>query len=188
MKLHFTIDYHTHWGERIEVVLRMYLPQGKVNECSIPLDTTDGAQWKGDFVYTHPAALWFEYLYVVRAGEQTVRREWKHAWRRLRADMTREYFLPDSWQAIPPCDHLYSAAFCPQQEHEPAEGPVHDSYYDRSVAFRIHVPQLEEDELPAIIGSIPAIGAWQTDKALPLTKRGQNEWGIALSAEGMLFP
>ena len=108
------------------MVLRMHLPQGKVNECNIPLDTADGVQWKGDYIYTYPSAFWFEYQYVVRAGEQTVRREWKHAWRRLRADMTREYFLPDSWQAIPSCDHLYSAAFSAQPENDPSGNSLPD--------------------------------------------------------------
>lgn len=187
MKLHFTIDYHTHWGERVEVLLRMHLPQGKVNECNIPLDTTDGGVWKGDFIYTHPLALWFEYIYVIRTGGMTVRSEWKHAWRKLRADMGKDYFLPDNWQAIPSCDHLYSAVFCPIKV--PAHNPIEqDSYYDRSLVFRIHVPQLEEEEIPAIIGSIPVLGNWQTDKAVPLVQRGLHEWGITLSADGLQFP
>lgn len=187
MKLHFTINYHTHWGERVEVVLRMHLSHGKVNECSIPLDTADGSVWKGDYIYTHPAAIWLEYHYVVRAGGLVVRSEWKHAWRKLRADMHRDYFLPDSWLAIPSCDHLYSAAFN-HSVQSVAFSVEQDSYYDRSVVFRIHVPQLAEDELPAIIGSIPAMGAWQSDKAMPLVPHGLHEWGITLSAEGMQFP
>lgn len=188
MKLHFTIDYHTHWGERVEVMLRTHLPQGKVNECSIPLDTADGGVWKGDFIYTHPAVLWFEYIYVIRAGNQIVRSEWKHAWRKLRADMGKDYFLPDSWMEIPPSDHLYSAAFVHTREPHGNDLIGQDSYYDRSLVFRVHVPQLAEDEIPAIIGGIPAMGNWQTDKAIPLMPKGLHAWGITLSADGMQFP
>lgn len=187
MKLHFTIDYHTQWGERLEVLLRAHLPQGKVNECSIPLETSDGCLWKGDFAYTQQAPLWMEYLYTVRAGGQIVRREWKHAWRRLHADMGYEYFLPDRWQEVPECDHLYSAAFRPSQTVSDTRDRS-GSWYCRSLLFHVHVPQLNEDELPALVGSIPALGGWQEDKAIPLSPCGTQEWGITLDAEGMRFP
>ena len=98
-------------GESLQVLMHIHLPGGKVHECVIPLETSDGNLWKGDFVYTHPTALWFEYCYAVCADEKRLRQEWKHARRQVRADMNGEYFFPDIWMAVPACSHLYSDAF-----------------------------------------------------------------------------
>ena len=188
MKLHFTINYRTHWGESLQVLMHIHLPGGKVHECVIPLETSDGNLWKGDFVYTHPTALWFEYCYAVCADQKRLRQEWKHAWRQVRADMNGEYFFPDIWMAVPACSHLYSDAFGQVAQKDCEANVMLHSFFERSLMFRIEIPQLENNEVPAIIGSIPALGSWQTDKAIPLEQTRTHQWGITLSAEGMLFP
>lgn len=186
MKLHFSIDYHTQWGQQIGVILRAHTQQGRVHESIVLLDTADGHQWKGDHMLSLPGVLWFEYIYMVYASGRIIRREWKYAWRKFRWDASKEFILPDRWQAVPSCAHLYSSAFGVVR-NQTSVAPS-GTYFTRTLRFRVHIPTLHPNEQPAILGSIPVVGSWQPEKALPLEPVGLHEWGIALSAEGMQFP
>ena len=52
MKLHFSIEYLTHWGEDVRVSLTLVDAKGRTQTQTYPLETRDGHRWTGEVLIT----------------------------------------------------------------------------------------------------------------------------------------
>ena len=74
MKLTFTIDYRTHWGENISVEIESErIGRGK-SITLLPLNTENGETWTGQFTIPARDMKQFLYRYVVVKEGQVIRR------------------------------------------------------------------------------------------------------------------
>ena len=115
MKLKFTINYGTQWGESLHVVITYLSLDGTVKTSNLLMQTDDGFCWELETAVIesrqHPIAS-FSYYYQVEDGEGTVlRREWTGVPRSYHFDSTKNYIMPDLWRDIPLQYHLYSSAY-----------------------------------------------------------------------------
>ena len=69
-KLRFQIEYHTKWGECLQVELQT----SNGERGHIALTTKDGLQWCGDFIPA-PNTTFIRYVYCVYAGGKIIRKE-----------------------------------------------------------------------------------------------------------------
>lgn len=69
-KLRFQIEYHTNWGECLQVELQT----SNGEKGHITLKTNDGQLWCGDFTPA-PNTTFIRYLYCVYAGGRIIRKE-----------------------------------------------------------------------------------------------------------------
>lgn len=187
MNLHFELEYHTHWGERVCVEVKLRVRGKKEKLRRFDLDTQDGCHWGGDAIVQEKNIDSFAYQYLICAGEKVVRREWNGVERNFPADAVKNFVFPDFWKDIPMLNHLYSSAYINVVSHFAVKEPQ-IIYYDKTIVFRVTAPQLKQGQVLALIGSQPPLGAWNANRALCMTTAGLNEWVLSVSAEGIYLP
>ena len=144
MNFHFELDYHTNWGERVCVELKLHQRGKRTITRLFDLDTQDGCYWSGDAVLMEKNIDSFTYQYLICAGEKVVRREWNGVERNFPADDQKSFFFPDFWKDIPVLNHLYSSAYLNTVSHFAPRQPE-IVYYDKTLVFRVTAPQLRRD-------------------------------------------
>ncbi len=187
MKLRFSIEYLTHWGEDIRVSLTSVDAKGRTRTQDFPMETRDGCRWEGEALITDGRVRSFRYHYDVYKEGRKFRTEWDFVPRRFRADVTKTYLFRDAWQDVPLLFHLYTSAFtqCVRPHSVKTEALP---YFDSTLMLRVSAPQLEEGQALALLGNQPALGEWNPDFAFRMKETGLYEWSVTLSAVGVVFP
>ena len=111
MKFHFSIEYHTVWGQQIGVEITRHLISGKCVKEHIMLDTQDGLIWKGELFYNNNDTHFFTYQYIMYENGVVARREWDIVPRTFNASSNHVFIFSDSWRDVPHCNHLYTSAY-----------------------------------------------------------------------------
>ena len=201
MKLKFSINYHTAWGESLHVSIDFHSEDGTVRHQNLLMQTEDGELWTLEtsalIGRQHPLSH-IQYRYQVEdADGQVLRKEWDMVPRIYHFDATKDYVFPDEWRDRPLPMHLYSAAYqtthlSPLTSHpSPLTSPVQPlrlPLFRRTILFRVSAPQLKPGQQVAVCGSHPAIGSWNTSRYLPMEYAGDGEWMLTVNAQGWLMP
>jgi 4-alpha-glucanotransferase len=194
MKLKFTINYGTQWGESLHVVITYLSLDGTVKTSNLMMQTDDGFYWELETAVIesrqHPIAS-FSYYYQVEDGEDRVlRREWTGVPRTYHFDSTKNYIMPDLWRDIPLQYHLYSNAYMTtvglpcDEKAQTLRLPL----YRKTVVFRVSAPQLLKGQSLALLGSHPALGDWNSARFLRMEYLGQADWMLSVNVDAILFP
>lgn len=178
MVFHFNIDYKTVYGE--ELVLNMTV-DGK--EVQYKMGTEDGSRWSFDWDGTPKSKNNFYFYSVSRDGFCT-KAEWQLARHQLNctAERASDYTLYDRWHDIPEDSYLYSSAFTDCINHQ-QPGKVKEHSFAKTIRLIVRAPQLREGERLAVVGSDPALGAWDKNHALPMVQQAYNEWTVDINVE-----
>ena len=194
MKLKFSIDYRTAWGESLHVNITYYSLDGTVKRYNLMMQTDDGERWTLETAALesrqHPLSH-IVYLYQVEnADGEVLRHEWDMVPRIYYYDSSKDYMFPDQWRDMPLPFHLYTNAYLTMMhgrtdEHVEA---LRLPLFRRTLTFRVSAPQLLPGQAVAICGSHPAIGNWNTSRYLRMEYAGQQEWILTVNALGMIFP
>ena len=187
MKFHFSVEYRTNWGQQIGVDISRYLRGGKCVTEHILLDTQDGLLWKGEVYYNNNDTQAFSYQYVFYENGVIARREWNLVPRMFNASPNQVFIFSDSWRDIPLCNHMYSSAYTQCISNSVPKSP-HFAYFQKTIVFRVQAPQLHSGQALALVGSLPQLGRWEPRHSLRMSRCGVNEWGLAISAEGVDTP
>ena len=86
MKLHFSIEYLTHWGEDVRVYLTLVDAKGRTQTQTYPMETRDGHRWTGEVLITDGRIRSFHYHYSVYKEGRKFRTEWDFVPRRFSGD------------------------------------------------------------------------------------------------------
>jgi 4-alpha-glucanotransferase len=194
MKLRFTINYGTQWGENLHVVISYKSLDGTVRTSDLLMSTDDGNYWTLETAVVesrqHPVDS-FTYFYQVEDGEGCVlRREWTQVPRSYHFDASKSYLFPDFWRDIPLQYHLYSSAYAvmaglPRDEKvEVRRVPL----YRKTIIFRVSAPQLRKGQSLAVLGSHPALGDWNSARFLRMEYIGQFDWILSVNVDAILMP
>lgn len=187
MRLKFSIRYRTSWGESVNVVLTYYQSQGREQNVVVPLDYSNGDIWSGETVSQLRDVQSFAYSYAIFNGDVIVRQEWNLVPRQFRAEAQRTYIMDDAWQDIPYNAHLFTAAvqnIAPRHN----EAQPFQPFFPQSLLMRVLAPQLAEDEVLALVGSLPPLGDWHPERALRMIYTGSYEWRLAVNATALQSP
>ena len=194
MKLKFTINYGTQWGESLHVVIAYLSLDGTVKTSNLLMQTDDGFLWELETAVIesrqHPIAS-FSYYYQVEDGEGTVlRREWTGVPRSYHFDSTKNYIMPDLWRDIPLQYHLYSSAYMTTVglPHDEQTQTLRMPLYRKTVVFRVSAPQLLKGQSLALLGSHPALGDWNSARFLRMEYLGQADWMLSVNVDAILLP
>ncbi|MCM1109145.1 MAG: 4-alpha-glucanotransferase [Clostridium sp.] len=187
MKLEFSVNYRTQWGEDVRVQIQTTNTKGQQRELLFSLDTSDGEKWQGETTLNGRELTAFTYRYCIYKGDEVIRMEWNMQPRRFRADDTKTFIFPDSWKDVPLQSHLFSSAFtrciAPRDIR-----PMFQPYFSNTVVLRVSAPQLKKGQTLAILGNQPALGNWAPNMALRMHESGLYEWEISLNTIGLRFP
>jgi 4-alpha-glucanotransferase len=187
MKLHFSVEYHTEWGQQVCVQITRHCRSGKDLIELVHLDTQDGYIWKGEVFYNNADAQTFSYHYIIYEGDVVLRSEWNIVPRTFNASPNHVFIFSDSWRDVPFCNHMYSTAYTHCVGVHTISRPQF-AYFDKTFIFRVQAPQLRSGHILALTGSIPQLGTWEPRYSLPMMRIGLNEWGISISADGIYAP
>ena len=194
MKLKFTINYGTKWGENLFVYITYRSLDGTERSSRQMMLTSDGWQWELETSALesrqHPLVS-FSYFYQVEDADGNVlRKEWKAAPRTYYFDSSKNYVLADLWRDVPLQYHLYSQAYrttasMPQEEEVQA---LRVPLYRKTVIFRVSAPQLLKGQSLAVIGNHPAIGSWNPARYLKMEHVGCYDWLLSVIVDAVLLP
>ena len=194
MKLKFTINYGTQWGESLHIVISYKSLDGTVKTFNLLMQTEDGVCWTLDTAVVesrqHPIDS-FTYYYQVEDGEgQVLRREWTGVPRSYHFDSSKNYVLPDLWRDIPLQYHLYSRAYRTTTGMTTGETlqVMRMPFYRKTILFRVSAPQLRKGQSLAILGGHPALGDWNTARFLRMDYIGDNDWMISVNVDAIFLP
>ena len=109
MKLRFSIQYGTQWGENLHVVIHFISTDGTIKRNNLLMTTDDGSYWSLETAALasaqHPIAS-FTYYYQVEDGDgQVIRREWTQVPRSYPLMLPRVTSSPISG-VISPCSTI----------------------------------------------------------------------------------
>ena len=187
MKLLFTLDYQTAWGQDVRVDVTVTRSNGVKKTSQHNLYTSDGVHWSGEASITERDAQTFAYRYIICAGDTVIRREWNGVPRTFPYDVRRTFILNDYWKDIPRLSHLYSSAYC-HCMHLALDGWPNATFFDHSLMFRVQAPQLMQGQCLALLGSLPQLGQWMPERALVMQRGSTHEWCLTLNAAGLQLP
>ncbi|MBO7128448.1 MAG: 4-alpha-glucanotransferase [Prevotella sp.] len=194
MKLKFTINYGTQWGESLHVVITYRSIDGTVRTQDLLMQTDDGFCWTLETAAIesrqHPIGS-FVYHYQVEDGEgRVLRKEWTGVPRSYHFDSTKNFVMPDLWRDIPLQYHLYSSAYKTTVglPHDEEAQTLRQPLYRKTILFRVSAPQLRKGQSLALLGSHPALGDWNPARYLRMEYAGQYDWLLSVNVESILLP
>ena len=194
MKLKFTIQYGTQWGESLHVVVSYYSSDGTKKSANLLMLTDDGTLWTLETSAVasrqHPIES-FSYYYQVEDEEgHVLRREWTMIPRIYHFDTSKSYVLSDLWRDVPIQYHLYSSAYITTKGLVRGEQvkPLRVPLYRKTIIFRVSAPQLLKGQSLAIVGSHPALGDWNAARYLRMEYLGQHDWMLSVNVDAVLLP
>ena len=194
MKLKFTIQYGTQWGENLYVAITYQSKDGTKKVRHMPMTTEDGWHWDLETSAVesrqHPVESITYYYYVADADGIELRREWTGVPRTYYFDATKNYIMPDLWREVPLQFHLYSKA-CQVTTGVPSDDSLHVQrvpLYRKTIIFRVSAPQLKKDQSVAILGSHPALGSWSPARYLRMEPIGMCDWLLSVNVDAILMP
>jgi 4-alpha-glucanotransferase len=194
MKLRFTIQYRTQWGENLYVAITYTSKDATEKVRRLPMTTDDGWHWELETSAVesrqHPVETITYYYYVADAEGTELRREWTGVPRTYYFDATKTFVMPDLWREVPLQYHLFSRAY------QVTSGITSDEtirvqrvpLYRKTIVFRVSAPQLRKGQSVAILGSHPALGSWSPARYLRMEPLGQCEWQLSVNVDAVLLP
>ena len=194
MKLKFTIQYGTQWGESLHVVVSYLSLDGTKKTANLLMLTDDGTQWSLETSAVesrqHPIES-FSYHYQVEDEDgHVIRREWTMIPRIYHFDTSKNYVLSDLWRDLPIQYHLYSSAYITTKglARDEQVSPIRVPLYRKTIIFRVSAPQLIKGQSLAIVGSHPALGDWNAARYLRMEYLGQHDWMLSVNVDAVLLP
>ena len=194
MKLKFTIQYGTQWGQNLYVVITYRSTDQTEKSERLMMVTTDGLEWTLETTVLesrkHPIAS-FQYFYQVEDNDgNVIRKEWDAIPRICYFDSSKNYVMADLWRDVPLQYHLYSKAYLTTMglADTGEVAPLRVPLYRKTILFRVSAPQLQKGQSVAIIGSHPALGSWNVARYLRMESIGRFEWLLSVNVDAVLLP
>ncbi len=174
MKLTFSVNYRTEWGESLYLTGSAPALGASADADAVPMTLTGSETWTAE-VDVPASQAPFTYSYFVRHDNGTVRREWGNARTFRRTDGVHRAYLRDRWQDQPWDKPYYATSFVDcitRREHRdnpavPAPGMM---------TLTVDAPMVAPDEVVAVSGSVDALGAWDPSKALVMSDADYPTW------------
>lgn len=194
MKLKFTIQYGTQWGESLCVVVTYQSADRTEKTSRLMMGTSDGLQWEletsANGSRQHPIESFVYHYEVEDADGNILRREWTMIPRCYHFDSSRDYVLADQWREAPLQHHLYSKAYLTAAgfPHDEEVRALKVPLYRKTILFRVSAPQLQKGQSLAILGSHPVLGNWNTARYLRMEYMGRYDWMLSVNVDAVLLP
>ena len=182
MKLSFNIEYRTVFGE--ELTLNVIIDGNSDKVIKYRMSTADGVNWYCEVSKALHDGQTLDYYYAVERGGEEIRHEWTVAMHHLSMNVpdAKHWIIYDHWNDTPDNSYLYSSAYTDCISRHELE-QMRQRRGGKVVVLRVRAPQLRAEERLAVSGDIPALGAWDTSKALIMTEHSHNEWVVAVNVD-----
>ncbi len=183
MKLKFSISYLTNWGESIIIDFTYVSADGYQRNVEMPMQTTDGYTWDYEtsaITTRHHRFVGISYFYkLVDANGKLLRRENPSAVRSYPYDETMSYCFPDFWLIDPMEQKGVKPSLKSNRQRREITIPTLP-LFQHTILFKVSAPRLCRGEALAVVGNHPVLGAWNTERYLPMTAIGNYDWMLSI--------
>ena len=183
MKIVFNVDYRTNWGESLFVVGAPARLGSWNTDAAKPMKLEGDQRWTAE-VDIPANTRDFEYGYIVKRDDGSVKHEWGTPHRFMRPNEGVRVDIYDRWQDQPWDKPYYSSAIVDCICHrETLDKPIApDKAY---VTFRVAAPMIKEEQAVAICGASPALGGWNPEKAVVMNDSAFPVWTVNIPARDL---
>lgn len=188
MKINFSINYRTYWGQKLYV-------SGSVPELG-EWDKSKAAEMRGGFngdwslQLTMSETKKFEYRYFVKDEQGNMIEEWGGNRIVDRDNSAEAYNLIDSWQDQPYDKSFYSSVFTKNLfRHDPETKKSKISISVTAVVtIKVFAPRVKTHQTLAISGNQKDLNFWDSTSPVRMNCTNAPEWEIELDASKITFP
>lgn len=180
MRIRLNITYRTEWGQSLAVVVTWNYSDGRQLPVTLPLNCDEGQLWT---LTIEPRTsrtrrlLGCTYHYIVTDNKGIeLRREAAERNYALASD--HDYLFRDRW-----IDEGASMLVSDNVEDNAAtKGETRMPLFQQTLLFRVEAFTLKPSEALGLLGSHPALGAWNTGSYLKMEKISSSEWQLSVDA------
>lgn len=184
MKLKFSIPYQTNWGESLVIDLTYVSADGYQRSVDLPMQTADGYHWEYETTTLstrHHRFMGISYYYkVVDSDGKVFRREDPTAVRTYPYDENMNYIFPDFWLIDPMEPKGVMPTMKENKKLKDVKIPALP-LFQHTILFKVSAPRLCRGEALAVLGNHPVLGAWNTERYLPMMNIGNYEWMLSIN-------
>lgn len=184
MKIRFTVNYHTSWGQQVHVLGSLNQLGEDLPERGLPMKYLNEGQWEAEIELTNLVN--FTYKYIVVDAKQEVIQEWGDD--RLATVKTLKAngcTFDDTWRSNGEDKLFYSAAFTEGLIARKPGKKASNGKLKKSIVFNLMAPRVASHLSIAIVGNCTALGNWDENKAVVLSDKDFPMWTVRLNAAKM---
>ncbi|MDE6484291.1 MAG: 4-alpha-glucanotransferase [Duncaniella sp.] len=183
MKLTFNVDYRTNWGESLYLTGSPDVLGNGDEALAVPMTLHGEQTWKVE-VDIPAAVRRFDYHYIVRHDDGSVRHEWGHPHVFTHNGNVHRADIIDRWQDQPWDKPFYSTAVVEsimrrENRREPAVATP------GMLTLSVDAPMVHPDQVVAVSGSCDALGRWDTRKVVVMSDADYPTWSVNLPLDKM---
>ena len=187
MKVTFTINFHTVWGQKLCVVGSIPELGSWEPALAKEMNYKGDGNWQLELEVTTPVDN-IEYRYFLSISDKQIFEEWEKNHQVFFIGPAERYTLYDYWQVRPANLAFYSSAFTKSLFAHPCNTHERVVKSGKRLTIKISVPRVEKDQRVAITGNQACLGNWHPDKALILSCDTFPVWHIDLDASEITYP
>ena len=192
MRLQFFVRFHTEFGQQLWLTGNRAPLQGTDGQPGIPMNYLNEDFWELTVELTadqlNDWSDWrYQYLLLNKDGEWVSEPTMDRPLPALRKSI-QEVQLIDTWNHAGEYENAFYAAPFQQvllplpaarSRGKAAKGATHE--------FRIKAPLLAANEIPCLLGNVPALSAWDSDEPILMTRMDE-WWTVGVDLAGSHFP
>ena len=163
MTLSFSINYQTQWGQHIAVLYAADADVQQASPLQLDLECHGSAEWAAQLTLSD-IHKYISYVYVVMDENGNILR--RESMPHLLECQPGNIILRDLWQDK---DRSLFGSKVFSQVLFAHRKPSAAAKATGNICLKVSVPRLERHQGVAIMGNIPALGAWDKKKMLPMT-------------------
>ena len=183
MKLNFTVNYRTEWGESLFLTgSPLAMGAGDLSR-AVPMKLEGSETWtvRIDVPDTETD---FTYGYIVRHDNGYVKREWGKPRRFIHGPNTHVFNILDRWQDMPWDKPYYSSAFidciCHRGDRDGVVAPTAGR-----LRLGVDAPMIAPDEVVAVSGEAESLGEWNPAKAVRMSDASYPTWSVNIPSSSI---
>lgn len=183
MKIKFSINYNTKWGENLYICGSLPILGENSIEKSFALNYVDNGVWEGEIVVDAYKYRAFNYRYFVKSLDSL------HfevgSGRNIRLNSNTQYLnIEDQWQGNSSIAPFLSSPFTDVYYAYSNLNTITHTYL-KELIIRVTVPNVEKDAKLYLVGDCRALGSWDYQKGIEFTRMANSKWEIVLDCDSI---
>ena len=192
MIVHFSIKYHTYYGQDIVLNVDSISEDGKRSSSRFGMHTNDGTSWTCDVNVVGSKTSSMIYYYSVERLGTVERREWQGVPHRLVFDCgdKAEYYVYDKWNDVPYDSYMYSSAVteCLRKnavDYAPCCNAQVADTVGKTLRLRVKCGTLSEGETLVLTGDGNLLGDWRPEHGIAAVAHSAGEWTVDVAVDNV---